>query len=129
MIQDPSFIVDVLRDDEDALRRLELIEAESRPQKVAAITVLELYEGVVRSAASSSERRILDVLDSKHVIDADQSIARKAGKLSGQLVNRGERIDREDCLIAATAMAEDEPVLTRNVDHFDRVEGLEVLSY
>ncbi|AWB27558.1 type II toxin-antitoxin system VapC family toxin [Halococcoides cellulosivorans] len=129
MIQDTSFVVDVLRGDEDALRRLELIEAESRPQKVAAITVLELYEGVVRSTANGSEQRILDVLDSKHVVDADQAIARKAGKLSGQLVNRGERIDREDCLIAATAMAEDEPVLTRNVDHFDRVEGLDVQSY
>ncbi|MFW6436084.1 MAG: PIN domain-containing protein [Halococcoides sp.] len=129
MIQDTSFIVDVLRADEDALRRLELIDAESRPQKVAAITVLELYEGVVRSEASSSDQRILDVLDSKHVVDADQRIARKAGKLSGTLLNRGERIDREDCLVAATALVEDEPVLTRNVDHFDRVDGLDVVSY
>ncbi len=54
---------------------------------------------------------------------------RKAGKLSGELINGSERIDREDCIIAATALLNDKPVLTRNTKHFERIDGLEVRSY
>lgn len=46
MIEDTSFIVDVLHDDPDALQYLGGIETENRPEKVASITVLELYEAV-----------------------------------------------------------------------------------
>lgn len=54
---------------------------------------------------------------------------RKAGKLSGELINGGERIEREDCIIAATALLNDEPVITRNSEHFGRIDDLEVRSY
>ncbi len=54
---------------------------------------------------------------------------RKAGKISGELISRGEEIDREDCIIGATALLNDEPVVTRNSDHFDRIEGLDVETY
>lgn len=130
MIQDTSFIVDLLRGDDDATRLLEILEKEGRPQKVSSATVLELYEGVARSQAPAAKAdRILDVLDTKHVMSADHTVMRKAGKLSGELITRGERIEREDCVIAATAVLTDEPVVTRNVDHFERVDGLDVRSY
>lgn len=130
MIEDTSFVVDVLRDDADAVRFLEIIEKERRPEKVASVTVLELYEGLARSDASKARRRrVLDVLDTKHVVGADAALMRRAGKLSGDLIVRGERIDREDCVIAATAMATDEPVVTRNADHFERIDGLDVRTY
>jgi len=41
----------------------------------------------------------------------------------------GEPIDREDCIIAATAIAENEPVVTRNAGHFERISGLDVRTY
>ncbi|MFP8956861.1 type II toxin-antitoxin system VapC family toxin [Natrialbaceae archaeon A-CW3] len=130
MIQDTSFIIDLLRGDENAERLLDIIEKEARPKKVSSITVLELYEGVARSQTpESKQQRILDILETKHVVSADQAVMRRAGKLSGELINDGERIEREDCIIAATALLNDEPVITRNTSHFDRVEGLEIRTY
>ena len=130
MIQDTSFIVDLLRGDEDAKRFHDIVEKESRPQKVSAVTVLELYEGLIRSRTPDTKRaRILDTLETKHVVSADRAVMRKAGKLSGELINSGERIEREDCVIAATALLNDEPVITRNTKHFGRIDGLEVRSY
>jgi len=130
MIQDTSFLVDVLRGDPDALEVLELVERANRPEKVASITSLELYEGVRRSQKPEAEKRtVLDVLDSKHVIPADHGIMRRAGELSGQLIDDGHRIDREDCIIAATAIQENDAVLTRNVAHFDRIANLDVETY
>ncbi len=53
----------------------------------------------------------------------------KAGNIFGELLARGEEIDREDCIIEATAVLADEPVLTRNEDHFCRIDGLTVETY
>ena len=130
MIQDTTFIIDVLHGDSDATERLELLEEDRPPEKISSVTVLELYEGVARTQTShDTSEQILDILDSKSVINADTTVMRKAGKLSGELINRGQRIDREDCVIAATALLHDEPVLTRNTEHFERIEGLAVRSY
>ncbi len=56
MIQDTSFIIDLLRGDENAERLLDIVEKEARPQKVSSVTVLELYEGVARSQISDTKR-------------------------------------------------------------------------
>lgn len=130
MIQDTSFIVDLLRGDDEAVALLDILERERRPQKVSSVTVLELYEGVVRSQTPATQAdRILDVLDTKHVVDADHAVMRKAGRLSGELITAGEQIEREDCVIAATALLDGEAVVSRNVDHFERIDGLDVRSY
>lgn len=130
MIQDTSFIIDLLRGVGDAGTLLDTIEQESRPQKVSSVTVLELYEGVARSETpNEKQERILGVLESKFVVAADDAVMRKAGKLSGELITRGEQIEREDCIIAATALLNDEAVVTRNAKPFARIETLDVRTY
>lgn len=130
MIEDTSFIIDILHDDPDALQYLELIETTNQPEKVASITVLELYEAIPQLAVPEPRRqKILDVLDTRHTVAADETVTRKAGTISGELRSRGDEIDREDCLIGATAILTDEPVVTRNTDHFERIDGLRVETY
>jgi len=130
MIEDTSFIIDVLHDDPGALEYLDLVEKENRPEKVASVTVLELHEAVPQlDVPEERQQKILDVLDTRHVVPADDRVMRKAGKISGELVSQGEEIDREDCIIGATGLLTDEPVLTRNSDHFERIDGLVVETY
>ena len=91
MIEDTSFIIDVLHGDPDALQYLTLIENANRPEKVSSITVLELYEAVPQLAIPEQrQRKILDVLDTRHIVDADETVMRKAGKISGELIARGK---------------------------------------
>jgi predicted nucleic acid-binding protein len=54
---------------------------------------------------------------------------REAGMVSGRLIADGNEIDREDCVIAATALVEEEPAVTRSVAHFERIPGVEVCWY
>ena len=130
MIEDTSFVIDLLHDVSDAVDYLEVVEKDNRPEKVASITVLELYEAVPQlDVPDDRQQQILDVLDTRHAIPADERIMRKVGKISGELRARGEEIDREDCIIGATALLSDEPVVTRNVDHFSRIDGLAVETY
>ena len=130
MIEDTSFIVDVLRGDDAAIEMLEVVERSNRPERVASITVLELFEGLAQSVRPGEELTLIqEVLASKHVVPGDEAVMRKAGTISGELTGDGVPIDREDCVVAATALLRDEPVITRNVSHFERVDGVEVLAY
>jgi len=130
MIEDATVILDVSHDGSDAIRYLNLVERENRPETISSITVLELY-GAVPQLDAPEERRqaILDVLDTRHAVVAAEVVMRKAGNISESLRARGAEIDREDCIIGVTALLNDEPVVTRNHDHFERIDGLDVETY
>ena len=90
MIQYTTFVIDVLRGDDDAEALLSILESESLPGKVSAVTVLELQEGVARANTPDNKRReVLDVLESKHVVEADATVMRIDGRLFGSLITRG----------------------------------------
>jgi len=52
----------------------------------------------------------------------------RAGELEAELELRGEKLPINDLLIAATAMQYGHSIITRNVDHFQRIRGLQVLT-
>lgn len=130
MILDTAFVIDVMNDDEGAVDAYREFEAAGQQQYLSSITVLELYEGIARALGSDTEReRVRDVIDTRPVLPADRTVMAKAGRISGELITEGSEIDREDCIIAATALIEDEPVVTHDIAHFERVGGLDVRSY
>ncbi|WP_312908187.1 type II toxin-antitoxin system VapC family toxin [Natronosalvus caseinilyticus] len=115
--------------DEDAIEKARELETNLIQQRLSSMTLFELYYGIERSNQSKAEReKVENVLSSKPVHPADTAVMRKAGRLSGQLVNEGNTVDDGDVIIGATADVVDEPVLTRNVDDFDRL-GVDVETY
>lgn len=130
MILDTSFLLDLRYGDPDAVALARELDESPRRQRVSIITVFELYTGIVQSNDSRREQeRVLEVVETKDVVPVDWPVATKAGRLHGQLVNEGNRVDVRDCLIAATALTVEEPVVTRNVSHFERFDGLTIQSY
>lgn len=56
-------------------------------------------------------------------------IATTAARLIGRLRGRGQRLDDlHDVYIAATARTEQLPVVTANVDQFERIEDVRVVD-
>lgn len=53
----------------------------------------------------------------------------KAGPLAGELANEGEAVGDGDVIIGATAAVLEEPVLTRSVEDFERLNGVEIETY
>lgn len=130
MILDTSFLIDVMNDDEDALEAVDRIESDGVEQNVPAMTVQELYIGVGTSDEPDRTRRTIErVVESRPILETTREIARKAGRIDGDLRSRGKRIDVGDATIGATGIVRDEPVITGNPDRFDRIDGLEVRRY
>jgi len=130
MILDTSFLIDVMNTDDAALRRVDEIEADGIEQNVPAMTLQELYIGVGASDLPERERRKIEyVVESRPIVPTTEEIARKAGRIDGRLRRQGERIDLGDATIGATGIVRDEPVVTGNPEHFQRIPGLDVESY
>lgn len=131
MILDTSFVEDVSRGDPDAVATAERLSTQGAPERLSVMTLYELYWGVGYVDTPTDEvDRLEAVLETKEVYDITAPIARKAGRIAGQLSRDGTPLnDPGDELIGATGVVHDEPVLTRNVEHFDRIPGLRVETY
>lgn len=87
------------------------------------MTVFELLYGVARSDQPGDERETVEsVISTKPVHPTDDAVMQKAGRLAGELAADGDPVADGDAVIAATAIALDEPVLTRNVAEFERLD-------
>lgn len=129
MLLDTAYLVDLMNGDADAVEKARELEANLVQQRLSAMTLFELYYGVARATDSAAERKTVeDVLASKPVHPADTAVMRKAGRLAGELQKDGTPVGDGDVIIAATAEVVDEPVLTRNVDDFERL-GVEIETY
>lgn len=94
------------------------------------MTLQVLFIGVGASDLPERERHKLEyVVESRPILPTTAEIARKAGRIDGTLRKQGSRIDVGDATIGATGVVRDEPVVTGNPDHFERIPGLEVEHY
>lgn len=130
MILDTSLLVDLLRGDAKAQSRVQEFEQGGNLLWLPTPALFELWEGVERADRPDEERRrIEDILRHYTVLPFEAAHAQRAGTVSGALVRRGEMLDPIDVQIAGIALEERRPVLTRNVDHFRRIGGLQVETY
>lgn len=130
MILDTSFFLDLIGGDEGATALAGTMEDDGVPQRIPAQVVYELYVGVGYTDSTDEERRKLEgVLAPRPIVETSEAIAKKAGRIDGRLRREGERVAVNDLLVGATAAVHDEPVVTRNVEDFERVPGVEVETY
>ena len=104
-----------------------------QPFRISAITVSELLLGVHR--ADSPQRRAKRSQFVNRIITAipnepfDGNAARVHAEIQAELFRRGTPIGAHDLLIAATAVAHGDAVLTTNKAEFERVPNLKVLHF
>lgn len=130
VVLDTDFLIDLMREDPAAVETLHGLLEGFEAVTISAITVMQLHHGVARSDKPEGERRkISRALQGAATHALDHALAAKAGELDGSLTEQGQRIGAADTIIAATALHHEEPVLTRNIKHFDRIPRLEVRTY
>jgi tRNA(fMet)-specific endonuclease VapC len=99
-------------------------------QFITAITVGELIYGVARRASASLTRRVEEVLEGiARVVPFDEQAGRIYGELRTKLEREGKPLAEPDLRIASIALAQELVLVTGNVRHFQRVEGLVVENW
>lgn len=97
---------------------------------VPAVVMHELYSGIATSRNPSVQReRMEETLVGLPVLDLTAEDVETTGRVAGDLRARGRPIGDIDTLIAGQALARGWAVVTRNVRHFGRVEGLQLMDW
>lgn len=130
VLLDTSFIIDIMRRDAAALALLEDLESGSEPIRVPAPVFFELWEGIDRSQKPIRElKAVEDVLESYPPLELQVPAAKRAGRLSGTLIRRGQDIDDVDLLVAGMALETGEAIVTGNERDFGRIDDLRLIGY
>lgn len=91
-----------------------------------ATTSVSRFEVLAGTRRSEDRDRALDLLGAMPTLPLGEAEADRAGGIASALEAKGLRIGPADCLIAGIVLSRDASLLTRNGEHFGRVEGLRI---
>lgn len=104
---------------------------------ITSITVYEMNIGFVQTKRKISEQRYkqlykpwLEFISSMEIFPLGYKEAERAAEIFDFLDSQGQRIDDNDILIAGIMLTNGiKKILTKNVKHFERIIGLEIIKY
>ena len=102
-----------------------------RPEGLAIsiISLAEVYEGVFYSRDPEASRQgFAEFLEDVSILGIDEEICQVFAKERGKLRKKGALIGDFDLLIASACLFHEVTLLTNNVRHFERIDGLKLIS-
>lgn len=120
-------VVSEFRKSQPAAQLERWFEAHSEPGFISVLTVGEIEKGIARLGATRRAETISAWLDrlvtttfAGRILPVDEPVARAWGELCGRNQRDGHVLPVVDSLLAATALAHDLTVITRNSRDFER---------
>ncbi len=128
---DTSIFVDALRTKqvESSKSLFKSLQEGSSKGFTSVITVAELSVGAYRSPRKDALEKTLKFLSLLNVVDLSRETAVEGGRIYAELMKKGEEIELNDCLIAATSLSLSiHEIVTRDIDHFNRIENIKAMT-
>ncbi len=115
----------------------EVIEDQDELLHISSITVYEMNIGFERTKRKISNQRYrqlykpwVEFISRMEIFSLGFKEAEKAAKIYDILESQGQTIDDNDVLIAGIMLSNGiKKIITRNIEHFKRIEGLELITY
>jgi tRNA(fMet)-specific endonuclease VapC len=124
---DTSVLIDALRKDQAALRKISELEERGETLCTTQINVLELYKGAYSPTSSKNGlEKVKKLLEALVILEIDEDVYDIFGELSSELRRRGKSIGDFDELIAAIALNHEAAIVSTD-GHFLSVPGLKVI--
>lgn len=124
-----DFLVDYLRENKQALLKLEELLNRNEKITVTPVSLTELFEGAYKSEKEEKITKIEKMATGMEILDYDFFASKKTGEIMAGLNKKGQKIGDLDTLIAGIALRHGEKLITRNKKHFSQISGLEVEDY
>lgn len=96
---------------------------------ISIVTLAEVHEGIFYSRDTKSSEEALEAfIPGIYVLDINEGICKIFGKERGRLRKQGQIIGDFDLLIASTCIYYDLTLLSNNINHFERINSLRIIS-
>ena len=100
------------------------------PMKVSVITLMELYYGAYKSQkVESNLAKIKTLENSLEIITLGKESVEIFGIYKAKLEKAGTPLDDFDLILVSCALAHNLVLVTNNVKHFQRIEGLKLTNW
>lgn len=97
---------------------------------VSFMTVSELYYGAEKSNnISKNIIKIEKMLLGLEIIESSIEIEKRFGNIKASLDKNGNLIEDADIFIASTCLEKCETLITGNVNHYSRIQGLKIENW
>lgn len=127
ILLDTDICIELLRGNKKVINK---INDYSDNISISFMTLGELYYGVYKSSNPLNNSLILETfLLSVNILHTDNNIMQKFGEYKNKLSEKGEGLTDADILIASTASVYGCKLITGNVKHFKRFEGVNVENW
>ena len=128
VVIDTDILIDLLR---NAAKVVDSISEMERKGYLLATTIINAFE--LFHGAYKSKRREKNLASAKTllkrliVLKMGLESAQNAGRIYAELETAGQPIGLRDAMIGAIALTKGCSLATRNVDHFRKIDGLNVI--
>jgi predicted nucleic acid-binding protein len=100
------------------------------PLLLSSITLMELFYGAYKSQKVTVNLAKIKTLEKElHTLPVTREIAEVFGMLKADIERKGTPLDDFDLALAASAMARNLVLVTNNIKHFKRIEGLRLENW
>ena len=100
------------------------------PMKICVITLMELYFGAYRSKKMTGNlSKVRAIENAFEIVSVNSECADIFGMLKASLRKSGMSLDDFDLIIASCAMTNNLTLVTNNIKHFRRIDGLKLTDW
>ncbi|MEW6609273.1 MAG: type II toxin-antitoxin system VapC family toxin [bacterium] len=97
---------------------------------IAVLTCCELYYGAYKSKRIQANLMVIEKLKQKiKIIHTSDEVDKNFGRIKATLESYGTPLDDSDMLIASIVISNKATLVTNNIRHFKRIEGLKVENW
>lgn len=124
---DSNVIIDYLRGNENIIRLMDEARKAGNLLSICPIVYYEIVRGFKIANASKQLEKFMSLYQTLSNLPFDMKVAEKAVEIYAQ--THKQMIEDNDIYIAAISMVNDCTLVTSNVKHFSRVEGLKFVNW
>ncbi|KXA91415.1 hypothetical protein AKJ57_01235 [candidate division MSBL1 archaeon SCGC-AAA259A05] len=131
MIADTNYIVDALKEEENALEKSKDLAEKGRTQNLCTPVVYEVMTGIEYTGSKKERVKFESMTERFTVLPYGEKSARLSGEIHAELLREGEARGTVDIQIASIALANDETLLTDDSDFeiVSEIFGLKMEEY
>jgi tRNA(fMet)-specific endonuclease VapC len=123
---DTNIITAYFKGHTKVVQRMKAYQKQFGRIKLNILSYYELLRGYKDLDSAKKLRRFREFASRCEMLDIDSAVMEKASDIYVQLKKTGRLIEDADILIAAIAIVDNLKLVTDNIGHFNRIQGLQI---
>ncbi|MEA3254552.1 MAG: type II toxin-antitoxin system VapC family toxin [Candidatus Altiarchaeota archaeon] len=124
---DTDILVGLLRGDPNAKEKIKNFQDKGIEVSTTPINACELFKGAFKSAYPKENSDLVgSLLKNMKLLNFDIKSSKIIGEEMDRLRRRGDSLGEMDVMIAGMAIANNEILVTKNINHFKRIRNLRI---